>query len=122
MKLTPIITWFEIPSSNFDRAVQFYEHVLNVSLKREEMDAIAMAVFPHSEEQSAGAVVHGAPYQPATDGVCIYLYSTDFDAALVRVEKNGGKVVLPRMSIGPNGFIAHFIDSEGNRIGLHTMG
>lgn len=121
MNTIPVITWFEIPSNNFDRAVAFYETVLNVALKREEMDAIAMAVFPHADGQAAGAVVSGAPYQPAADGVCIYLYSTDFDAALQRVEQNGGKVVMPRMSIGPNGFIAHFIDCEGNRIGLHTL-
>lgn len=121
MKPTPIITWFEIPSLDFNRAVEFYERVFNTHLKREEMDGIAMAIFPHSEEQSAGGIVHGGAYKPANDGVCIYLYSTDFDAALVRVEQHGGKVVLPRMGIGCNGFIAHFIDSEGNRIGLHTM-
>lgn len=122
MTPTPIITWFEIPSHDYNRAVIFYENVFKLSLKREEMEAIAMAVFPHTEGQSAGAIVHGAPYQPAADGVCIYLYSADFDDALLRIEKSGGKVVMPKMSIGPNGFIAHFIDSEGNRIGLHTRG
>lgn len=121
MNSAPVITWFEIPSVNFDRAVKFYETVLKVSLKREEMDAIAMAVFPHDEVQSGGAVVNGANYKPGADGVCVYLFSADFDAALQRVEQNGGKIVLPKMSIGPNGHIAHFIDCEGNRIGLHTL-
>lgn len=121
MNPTAVITWFEIPAIDFNRAVTFYEKVLNVSLQREEMDAIAMAIFPHSEEQSAGAVVHGGPYKPSPDGVCIYLYSAEFDGALMRVEEHGGHVILPRMSIGPNGYIAHFLDCEGNRIGLHTL-
>jgi len=120
MNATPVITWFEIPSQDYNRAVKFYEAVFKVNLNREEMDGIAMAVFPHNDGQSAGAVVSGAPYQPAENGVCIYLYSLDFDAALERVVQNGGKVAMPKMSIGPNGYIAHFIDSEGNRIGLHT--
>ena len=120
MTTLPIITWFEIPTIDYNRAVQFYERVFNVRLKQEEMDCMAMAVFPHADGQSAGAVVNGESFKPSADGVCIYLYSADFDAALQRVEANGGKVVLPRTSIGPNGFIAHFIDCEGNRIGLHT--
>ncbi len=121
MTTNPITTWFEIPSANFDRAVHFYEAVFQVSLKREEMDGIAMAVFPHTDEQTGGAVVSGAPYKPSADGACVYLYASDFDAALLRIAQHGGTIVLPKMSIGPNGFIAHFIDSEGNRIGLHTM-
>lgn len=121
MKPTPVTTWFEIPATDFNRAVAFYEKVFNINLEREEMDAIAMAVFPHRDAQTAGAVVHGGPYKPSPDGVCIYLYSDEFDGVLVRVEENGGQVILPRMSIGPNGYIAHFLDCEGNRIGLHTL-
>ena len=121
MNTSPVITWFEIPTTDYNRAIAFYEHVLKIELKREEMEAIAMAIFPHTDGQAGGAVVSGGPYQPAADGVCVYLYSSDFDAALERVTQKGGKVVMPKMSIGPNGFIAHFIDSEGNRIGLHTL-
>ena len=120
MTTLPIISWFEIPAVNYDRAIQFYEQVFNVNLKREETDGMAMAIFPHADAQSAGAVVSCEAYKPNANGVCIYLYTTEFDAALQRVEKSGGKVAMPKMSIGPNGFIAHFIDTEGNRVGLHT--
>lgn len=120
MTTPPIITWFEIPTTDYNRAIQFYENVFKVTLKQEETDGMAMAIFPHADAQSAGAVVNCDAYKPHANGVCIYLYSNDFDAALQRVEQNGGKVVMPKMSIGPNGFIAHFIDSEGNRIGLHV--
>lgn len=120
MKPSPIITWFEVPSTDFERAVEFYENVFKVTLTRENMDNMSMAIFPHTDEQTTGAIVSSDGYKVTSDGVCPYLYSADFDAALERVEQNGGKVVMPKMSIGPNGFIAHFIDSEGNRIGLHT--
>lgn len=120
MTSSPVITWFEIPSVDYARAVRFYENVFSVTLKQEEMDCIAMAVFPHAEGQSSGAVTHHETLKPSADGTCIYLYSADFDAALQRIEANGGKIVMPKTSIGPNGFIALFIDTEGNRIGIHT--
>lgn len=119
MSTSILLSWFEIPSVNYERAVKFYESVLQVNMIREEMGPIMMAVFPHEKGQTGGAVVHGAPYKPSRDGVCVYLYAADFDQALERVTHHGGSVIMPKMSIGPNGFIAHFIDSEGNRIGLH---
>ena len=120
MTPSPITTWFEIPSVDFDRAIRFYENILKLELKRETMESINMAVFPHQEKQTAGAVVHSDDYQPSPHGICLYLYSNDFDAALERIEQHGGKVLMPKKSIGPNGFIALFMDSEGNRVGLHT--
>jgi len=116
----PVITWFEIPSSNYDRAIKFYETVLKTQLNREEMDGIAMAVFPHIEGQASGAVVHGAPYTPSDAGTCIYLYTTDLDGALQRTTQSGGKVVMPKTFLSDCiGYIAMIIDTEGNRIGLH---
>jgi hypothetical protein len=120
MNPIPTITWFEIPSTDFNRAVKFYERVFKVALKHEEMDAMVLGIFPYPEGHCGGAVIHGEWYKPQDNGVCIYLYSTDFDGALQRIEENGGRVVMPKTSLGPIGFIAHFIDSEGNRVGLHT--
>ena len=117
----PIITWFEIPSQNYDRAIAFYEKVLKVSLKREEMDGIAMASFPQSEGMASGAVVHGAPYTPSENGVCIYLFTTDLDGALARTENAGGKIAMPKTFLCEDiGHIALIIDCEGNRVGLHA--
>lgn len=121
MSTTPVMTWFEIPSVDYHRAVRFYQTVFAVELKQEVMENMPMAVFPHQEGQTAGAVIHGESYQPSENGVVIYLYSTDFDRTLERVGANGGKVVMPKMSIGENGVIAQFMDTEGNRIGLHSM-
>lgn len=115
-----ITTWFEIPSTDFNRACAFYESILTTTLKREECGPMMMAVFAHTDTQTGGAIVHGAPYQPSKDGACVYLYTDELDAVLVRVVAHGGQIQMPRMSIGENGFIAHIIDSEGNRVGLHT--
>lgn len=116
----PVITWFEIPSTDFDRAIRFYETMLAVSLQREEMDGIAMAIFPHQEPATGGAVVHGGPYRPSADGVCPYLYCTDLDGSLGRAEKAGAKLLMPKTLLNDDvGYIAQLIDSEGNRIGLH---
>ncbi|WP_317932877.1 VOC family protein [Halioxenophilus sp. WMMB6] len=120
MQPLPTITWFEIPTSDFQRAIDFYQAVFKIELKTMEELGIAMALFPHAEGMAGGALVSGAPYQPSSDGVVIYLYSNDFDAALDRIECNGGKVVMPKTEI-PAGLIALFIDSEGNRVGLHTI-
>lgn len=117
----PVITWFEIPSSDFERAIRFYQTLLNVELKRDEMSGIAMALFPVEDPQTGGAVVHGAPYKPSADGVCPYLYTTDLSGALNRAAKMGSQIVMPKTFLGPEiGYIALLIDSEGNRIGLHT--
>jgi len=119
MNPTPIITWFEIPTLDYNRGVAFYEAVFKVTLQQEEMEGMAMGVFPHSDAQTSGAIVYCEQSKPQSDGVVIYLYTTDFDATLKRIEANGGKVVMPKTAI-PQGFIALFIDSEGNRVGLHT--
>lgn len=118
MSATPVITWFEIPTQNYQRAIEFYQKVFNVTLQQETMDELSMAVFPHEDSQASGAVVDCSQSTPHNDGVVIYLFSTDFDATIERIEANGGSLVMPKTEI-PAGLIALFIDSEGNRIGLH---
>ncbi len=119
MSNNPVITWFEIPTTDYARAVRFYESVFNITLQEEVMDDLTMAIFPHSDPHTGGAVVKCPQSQPKDDGVVIYLYTTEFDATLARVAANGGNIVLPKTQI-PAGVIALFIDSEGNRIGLHS--
>lgn len=120
MSPSPVITWFEIPTQDFNRAIAFYEAAFEIKLQQEEMDGIANAIFPHQEGQAAGALVNGSPYKPSENGVMIYLFTEQFDPTLDRIQANGGKVVMPKTKIPP-GFIAMFIDSEGNRVGLHSL-
>ena len=121
-----VINWFEIPAKNFSRACKFYEEVLNGTVQ--VMDAgempIQMGFLPGFEPGNGvgGAVVHGEGYEPTTTGSLVYLNGgDDLSAPLGRVEQAGGQVVMPKTAIGENGFMAQFIDCEGNRVALHSM-
>lgn len=118
-----VAVWFEIPAANFDRAVGFYEKVFDTSLRREKFGPAEMAVFPHDDQAISGCVMKGEGYKPGADGCVIYLRSKgDLDGPLAKVAKAGGKVALPKTALPPGmGFFAHFVDSEGNRVGLHSM-
>ena len=118
-----VAVWFEIPAANFDRAVGFYEKVFGTSLIREKMGGAELAVFPHAEAATSGCVIKGEGYKPAGDGCVVYLESkVDLEVRLANVVKAGGKVALPKTALPPGmGFFAHFVDSEGNRVGLHSM-
>jgi predicted enzyme related to lactoylglutathione lyase len=116
------VGWFEIPVTDMLRAQAFYEHVLNVKLQPVRFGPLEMAVFsPRQGMQGAGgALMRGEAYQPSQHGILIYFTTPDVDGTLERVEERGSKVVLPKMPIGPFGFVAVFEDSEGNRIGLRS--
>jgi predicted enzyme related to lactoylglutathione lyase len=115
------INWFEIPTTNLDRAVHFYEAVLGEPLRREVFTEMPMAIFPHDAEAPGGALIQDARRKPSTDGTLIYLaVDGKLDQVIGRVDKAGGAVVLGRTHIGDPGYIALIRDSEGNVIGLHS--
>ena len=121
-----VVGWFEIPVANMDRAIVFYEKVMNLKLDRHQMGPLDMAWFPWLEEKpgSPGSLVyHAEYYNPSADGVLIYLtaHSGDLNNELSRVEEAGGKVIQPKTQISEDyGNMALIIDSEGNRIALHS--
>ncbi len=114
------INWFEIPATDFDRPVQFYSTVFNVQPHNELVVSTQSANFSgDGEEWVNGAIVFGEHYAPSSTGSVVYLNADhQLDAILSRVEAAGGKILLPSTDIG-FGFIAHFLDTEGNRVGLH---
>jgi len=116
------INWFEIPTTDLDRASRFYEAVLGATVKREHFDGtgMQMAVFQGDEASVRGALIVDERRKPAADGALVYLHARDLDASLARIEKAGGNVVMPKTDIGPPGFIALVRDTEGNVVGLHT--
>jgi len=119
MTVTSTITWFEIPATNFGRAVRFYETIFANPLQH-LADWPNMAIFPYQRPGISGAVVGGEDRRPSTDGVVIYLNCEGrIDAVLGRVEKAGGAIVEAKNHIPNVGWVAQIRDSEGNRIGLH---
>jgi predicted enzyme related to lactoylglutathione lyase len=118
------INWFEIPVKNFDRAQKFYETVLGA--KTQVMEAMGMksAFFPADLQSGGigGCLIQGNGYEPSQNGALVYLNGgDDLGIPLSKVEAAGGKILLPKTAIGPNGFMAHFTDTEGNKVGLHSM-
>lgn len=113
------INWFEIPVTDMDRAVRFYERVLATSLKREVFGGQPHAIFPAAEPGVAGALVNSKELTPSVAGARIYLDAPQLDACLARVAAAGGAVVMPKTDIGEPGFIAIVKDTEGNAVGLH---
>ena len=113
--------WFEIPSADFDRAVRFYEKVLDARLAREEMGPMTLAVFPHEKPAPTGAVVKAPGYTPAQAGTVVYLSLDDIRPALGRVGAAGGEVLLPLTALPDGqGVFAQIRDTEGNRVGLFS--
>lgn len=118
------IDWFGIPSKDFGRAVDFYQSVLSVELRTNEMNGMKMAILPHNGEEQGvgGAIYHGPGNEPAEHGTIVYLHGgNDLTGVLSRVEQFGGKIMMPKTAVGQNGFIAQFMDTEGNRVGLHSV-
>ncbi len=120
------INWFEIPAADFERAVAFYSAVLGRPVQRREFLGVPHGFFPASPGAATGAiiarqVVAGGEPQAGPGGTLIYLNAGDEIAAMVgRVAAAGGEVLTPPTPIGPQGQIAIFRDSEGNRVGLHA--
>ena len=119
-----VINWFEIPATNFDRACKFYAEILDGEVqKMDSPTGQKMGFLPGTNPDSVGgAVVTGEGYEPNTKGTMVYLNGgDDLSAPLGRIEKAGGKVLLSKTSIGENGFIAQFTNTEGNKVSLHSM-
>jgi len=116
------VNWFEIPAANLKRAVKFYSEVLDAELQPMENNGLQMAFFPAQDNGVGGCVTYGNGNKPNAEGTLVYLNGgEDLAKPLGRVEKSGGKILMPKTPIGPNGFMAIFSDSEGNRVAFHSM-
>ncbi len=121
------INWFEIPATDLNRATKFYETILGVQLAPLDLPNIKMRMFPLDDMMTGvgGAVVDsGGFHKPsATDGPLIYLNGNpDVQIVLDKVEAAGGKISVPKTQISPEyGYMAVIIDTEGNRIALHSI-
>jgi predicted enzyme related to lactoylglutathione lyase len=109
-----------------ERAMKFYETVFEVSFTRQQVAGEDMAFFPWVDKSmgaGGGLVHHPEHYTPSADGVLIYFtsFNDDVSVDLERVEGAGGKVLMPKKLIAPDiGYMALFLDTEGNRIALHS--
>jgi predicted enzyme related to lactoylglutathione lyase len=114
---------FEIPVTDLDRAIAFYEDVFGYPLTREDVDGYDMAFFPRAADRpgASGALAKGDVYRPSHDGPVIYFDVPDIDAVIARATARGARVLYPKKDIGAAGFVAEIEDSEGNRIALSQV-
>jgi uncharacterized protein len=117
------LNWFEIPVTNFNRAKSFYEKVLGITIETMPMGSTTMGMLSSDPSAVGGAIVHSEGASPSKDGTLVYLNGgDDLAPMLARVEQAGGSVVVPKTEIGNDfGCFAHFFDTEGNKVGLHSM-
>ncbi len=120
-KIKNYIDWFEIPAINFQQSVDFYNNIFGIEMEKNFNGNYAMAFFP-AENGIGGAVVAGPGSTPGDSGPLLYLNAgEDLNIVLNRVEPAGGRIVMPKTLINEeSGHFAIFIDSEGNKLALHS--
>ncbi len=117
------VKWFEVPATDLKRAQKFYETVLEYKMKFQDNGYSQMVFFPYETEEQggAGAIVKSPDHNPGALGVVLQFEIEDVSKALSQTEKNGGKIIKAKTSAGQYGFVAWILDSEGNKIKIHSM-
>lgn len=122
--MASIVNWFEIPVTDFDRAKKFYSALFSFEMAEQQMGPYRMGFLPGNsmEGDVTGAISQGEGCVPGADGVTLYLNGgEDLSAHLARVEPAGGKVIMHKTEITPEiGYMAMFLDTEGNRLAFHS--
>jgi uncharacterized protein len=120
---TNSLNWFEIPAIDISRAKKFYESIFEIKMEEMDMQNMKYAMFPFDPMNAkvAGGLAQSPMHTPSATGSIVYLNANpDLQIVLDRIEKAGGKITMPKTSIGQNGFMAFFSDSEGNTVALHS--
>ncbi|MBR9915546.1 MAG: VOC family protein [Algicola sp.] len=119
-----MVGWFEIPVHDMHRAQRFYETVFNVKIAIHDFGGILMGWFPFDEKKpgATGTLIKQETYIPSQEGTLVYFVSQDVQRELDKIEATGGQIYQPKTQISPeHGYMAVFIDTEGNRIALHSQ-
>jgi predicted enzyme related to lactoylglutathione lyase len=114
------VVWIDIPVADLDRANAFYAAVLGISVTPQQFEEFNFSVLEHKEGN--GGCLVPMPNDVSDKGIIIYLnVAGRLRDAVAKTQKLGGKVLEPVHAIGPHGFRALILDSEGNRVALHSM-
>ena len=115
------LCWTDIPVTNLDRAIAFYSTVLDAKVEKMVHGDFEFALLPHTDNNASGCLAPTEENKPSQTGPLIYLsVEGRLDAAIEAVKAHGGTVIEEKHQIGPYGFRSVILDSEGNRIALHS--
>ena len=119
-----LLAWFEIPVADIDRAIKFYEKILDVKVRKEEINGNIMGFFTNEEGGMGGALAKHKDFIPSQNGIVAYLDGgDDLQNVLDKIPIVGGKILIPKTIITDEiGYFAWFLDSEGNRLALWSRG
>ncbi|MBO3697167.1 VOC family protein [Roseivirga sp. E12] len=116
------VSIFEIPATDISRAIAFYEAILGLGIEKIDIPGMQMGLLPYEDQVVTAVIIQGEGYEPSTKGITIYLNGgNNLQGILDKVVDNGGEIIVPKTPhADESGFFALFIDSEGNRMGLHS--
>ncbi|SHH44562.1 VOC family protein [Winogradskyella jejuensis] len=118
-----MVGWFEIPVNDMERAKAFYEAVFKIKINLVDFGGLKMGWFPNNDGTygATGTLIQQESYIPSQEGTLVYFMSDDVNNELGRVEAAGGNIFQPKTKISEeHGCMGVFIDSEGNRVALHS--
>ncbi len=120
--MNTFVSIFEIPANDISRAVTFYQEVLGIAIEQMNFGELEMGLFPYEGQAVTGVIMKGEGNEPGANGTTIYLNGgDDLQTSLDKVEAFGGKILVPKTPHADGvGFFALFLDSEGNKMGLHS--
>ncbi len=117
------LNWFEVPVANMERAIPFYEAVFGIKISLQDFGGVLMGFFPRPDhvDVTSGSLIQYESYVPSQEGVLLYFFTADITACLERVSTAGGKILQNKTQISEeHGYMGVFVDSEGNKIALHS--
>ena len=116
------VSWFEIATSDFDRALKFYETIFAEPLQVLDLGELKLGIFPNGSNVGGAICYQSNWYKPSVDGTIIYLNANpDLQKVQDRIVPAGGSIIQPKKFIAPGrGYMCLFLDSEGNRLALHS--
>lgn len=117
-----IVTFIDIPSRDFGRAVDFYSQVFGYEIHAADVMGTQMGFFPSDWKNASAAIVYGPQYATSSEWVLVYLNALDkMDEILEKISTHWGQVLMPKTFVSDEvGYVAIFLDTEGNKLALHS--
>ncbi|MBI3411630.1 MAG: VOC family protein [Planctomycetes bacterium] len=115
------VCWADIPVLDLDRAIRFYSTVLGAKVAKESGPGFQFGLLPHSQNNASGCLCQTADNRPSEQGPLVYLsVEGRLDDAIKAARTSGGRIIQDKHPIGPHGHRAVIVDTEGNRVALHS--